>query len=296
MATEYTCHYCKTTSIDPGRSCPACGGPIDVAAVVTRAGWEELPAIADMAHIQFGRSRVQIEGELVPVADFALHDDEEIWFNHHVLLWKDPQVHLERMSMSGGVKRVFAGIPLILCRAKGPGHIALSFDHSGEIVAVPLQQNQSIITLEHHFLGASSTIVYDYQQSPVWFRTRNGDETETHYPMGRYIDEFTAKDGHGLLLLHAKGNVFRRELAAGEEVLVKGAALLYVDGGMAFSLHLEGVVNRGARLFGPNFSRFAWVRLQGPGRIAIQSVHGQHEVTSNNVVASANGTTNRNWT
>lgn len=294
MTTEYLCRYCQTTSIDPGRSCPACGAAVDVSANMTTSGWEELPPIPDMAHIQFGHSKLQIEGELVPVADFDLHEQEIIWFNHHVLLWKDPTVRLERKSLDGGIKRMFAGLPLILCNAQGPGHVALSVDHSGEIVAVPLHAGEGVITLEHHFVAASSTITYDYQSSPVWFRTRSGDETETHYPMGRYIDEFRAIDGHGLLLLHAKGNVFRRDLHDGEEVLVKGAGLLYVDSGMPLTLHLEHVTNRGG-LFSSSRSRFAWVRVRGPGRIAIQSVHGHHELTSNRVVATADFATERTW-
>ena len=124
---------------------------------------------------------------------------------------------------------MFAGLPLVLCGAEGPGRIALSFDHSGEIVAVPLAAGAGIVAQEHHFLAASSSITYDYRKSPVWYRTRNGDETETHYPVGMYLDDFTAEGESGIVLIHAKGNVYRRELAVGEQVLVKGTAFLYAD-------------------------------------------------------------------
>ena len=52
-------------------------------------GWEQLPPIKDMARIQFGQSRVQIEGTQVPVADFNLGGQEWISLSHHVLLWAD---------------------------------------------------------------------------------------------------------------------------------------------------------------------------------------------------------------
>ena len=295
MATNYTCRFCRSLSVDPVRSCPACGAPVDVNAVVGDGGWEELPPIPDMARIQFGRSLLQIEGELVPVADFALHDHEKVWFNHHVLLWKDPAVQLERLSMGGAVKRMFAGLPLILCSAEGPGRVALSFDHSGELVAVPLDINESILVHEHHFLAGSSSVAYDYQRSPVWYRTRNGDETETHYPVGMYIDEFTALDEAGVVLIHAKGNVFRRELGVGEEVLVKGTALLYVEPSVTMAPHFEQIRLNSGRLFTQGWTRLAWVRVLGPGRVAIQSVHGHHHLTSGRIVGSPDFTTERSW-
>ena len=295
MAAEYTCRYCKSSSVDPGRSCPACGAPVDIAAVVGDGGWEELPPIPDMARIQFGRSKLQIEGELVPVADFELHAGEKIWFNHHVLLWKDPAVHLERLSMGGGIKRMFAGLPLILCGAEGPGRIALSFDHSGEIVAVPLAAGASIIAQEHHFLAASAAIRYEYLKSPVWYRTRNGDETETHYPVGMYLDEFSAGAESGIVLIHAKGNVYRRELGVGEQVLVKGTAFLYAEPSVSMAPHFERVRVNSGRMFGQGWTRLAWTRIVGPGRVAIQSVHGHHHTTTGSVVGSPDSTTERSW-
>ena len=61
---------------------------------MSRSGWVEQPAIRDMARIQFGQSRVQIEGSHVPVADFALAGGDSIYFSHHTLLWTDPATRL----------------------------------------------------------------------------------------------------------------------------------------------------------------------------------------------------------
>ena len=74
---SFTCHWCRG-SFDTGpaagspTTCPSCGAAIDVRTGTTDSGWQELPAIPDMARLQFGRSRVQIEGTYVPVADFHL--------------------------------------------------------------------------------------------------------------------------------------------------------------------------------------------------------------------------------
>ena len=43
------------------------------------------------------------------------------------------------MPMRGAWNRKLAGLPLIMVEARGPGHVALSDNHAGEVVALPLQ-------------------------------------------------------------------------------------------------------------------------------------------------------------
>ena len=94
---------------------------MDVRAGDDRSGWAELPPIRDMAKIQFGQSFCQIEGNYVPVADFKLAAGDGVYFAHHLLLWKDDQVQISKMSLAKGWKRLFAGLPLIMTQAAGPG-------------------------------------------------------------------------------------------------------------------------------------------------------------------------------
>src|ERR1043166_6421998 len=116
---QYTCPWCGVASVltQQAFNCPACGADIDVRAVVDHAGWYEMPAIHDMARLQIGQSHCQIEGTYVPVADFNLVAPDHVYFNHHVLLWKDPSVALRNMSLSGWWKRLFAGLPLVMAEA-----------------------------------------------------------------------------------------------------------------------------------------------------------------------------------
>src|SRR5262249_3319113 len=149
-AHSYSCPWCGTVSnITDNVSCPACGAPVDVRAVADKSGWYEMPGIKDMARIQFGQSNCQIEGTFVPVADMNLAPSDGVYFTHHVLLWKDQTVNVSTMQMRGGWKRLFAGLPLIMTQAQGPGHIAFSRDAAGEMIAVPLQPGRSIDTREH---------------------------------------------------------------------------------------------------------------------------------------------------
>ena len=317
----YICRYCRQASDVVSASCPRCGAPTDVRAVVSRSGWVKQPPVKDLARIQFGQSRVQIEGQQVPTANFTLAGPEWIYFGHHSLLWCDPAVALRAMPMKGGWKRVMAGLPILMIQASGPGHVGLADNHAGEIVALPLQAGQSMVVREHRFLTATGNVAYDWQQSPLWYQTGTGDDRETHYPLGNYEDRFTAKEGPGLLLLHSPGNTFVRDLAANETILMKPTALLYRDIGVTAHLHLEyprtsltnqalggllGLAGSTASDLAAGFfsrrissitssawaNRNVWLRLIGPGRVAMQSVF-EREESSNSINTSSPATVQR---
>ena len=263
-------------------SCPRCGATLSLEGVVAESGWGELPARKDMAKLQFGNSFCQIEGLYVPVADMKLAAEDSVYFTHHVLLWKDPQVNITTMSLKGGWKRLFAGMPLIMTQAQGPGHIAFSKDDPGELIALPLQPGDSIDVREHLFLAATSTVEYDWFQTNVWFKTGSGNDSETHYPVGMFMDRFSSPFEPGLLLLHAGGSVFVRELAADQTILVKPTALVFKDPTVDMMLHFE----HPAVFFsswGYWSNRYLWLRLTGPGRVAIQSVFERIEGESRNI-------------
>jgi uncharacterized protein (AIM24 family) len=226
-----------------------------------------------MARIQFGQSHVQVTGNRIPIAEFSLAPQDWIYFSHHVLLWADPQTSLQAMKLKGGWNRVMAGMPLYMLQAQGPGHLALSDNHAGEVVALPLAHGQSMWVREHRFLGATGNVGYDWDSNHVWFTTGTGDEKEWHYPMGQYGDTFTASGGPGLLLLHSPGNTFVRDLEPGQHLLVQPSSLLYKDVSVRMHLHLEYPHNHGIFAWGNRLEyRQIWLRLNGPGRVAVQSV------------------------
>ena len=245
-----------------------------------------------MAKLQFGNSFCQIEGVYVPVADFKLAPEDGIYFTHHVLLWKDSQVNVATMSLRGGWKRLFAGMPLIMTEAHGPGHIAFSKDNPGELIALPLQPGQAVDVREHLFLVATTNVQYDWFQTGIWFQTKNGNDTETHHPVGMFMDRFAAARTPGLLLLHAGGNVFVRQLGPQQTILVKPTALIFKDPTVQMQLHIEhpaGTVGTSG-FFG---QRSLWVRLYGPGRVAIQSVFERIEGETASITGYSNATIQR---
>ncbi len=294
-ARSYRCRWCGHTSDAASTSCPRCGAPVDVTVATDDSGWNELPAIRDMAKIQFGQSFCQIEGKYVPVADFKLGGGDGVYFAHHLLLWKDERVVISKMPLAGAWKRLFAGLPLIMTQASGPGRIAFSKDAPGELIALPLENGQTVEVREHVFLIATNSVSYDWFQPGVWFTTQNGKDTETHYPIGMFMDRFTASAGPGLLLLHGNGNVFVRTLQPGQQIVIKPTALLYKDPSVMMNLHLEypgGVQQTFWRSWG---NRYVWLRLTGPGRVAVQSHFEPMEDPGNPIRSTPPSATSRRW-
>lgn len=288
------CAWCGGVVDVTSRNCRSCGAAVDVRAATSASGWVELPPIRDMARLQIGQSYCQVEGTYVPVADFNLAAGDWVYFTHHVLLWTDPSVTIGLMPLKGAWKRLFAGLPLIMTEARGPGHIAFSRDEPGEMVALPLHPGRAVDVREGVFMAATGQVTYDWFDPQIWFRTRSGDDTETHFPVGMFMDRFTAPSEPGLLLLHGAGNVFLRQLAYGETILVKPTALLYKDTTVGMNLHVEKPGNtwRSWRSWG---ERYVWLRLHGPGRVAVQSAFTHMEENGNSLTSTSRGTTMFNW-
>jgi len=293
-ARPVTCRWCGASADAGAVSCPACGAPLDVRLRETESGWYEMPPIQDMARLQFGQSTCQIEGSYVPVADMNLVAGDWVYFTHHVLLWADPQVEIRAMSLAGAWKRLFAGLPLIMTQATGPGHIAFSRDEPGETIALPLHPGQPVDVREGVFMVATGQVSYDWFNTNLWYRTQTGNDSETHYPVGMFMDRFVASDTPGLLLLHGAGNVFVRRLQDGETILIKPTALLYKDATVRMQLHIERPGNtwRTWRSWG---ERYIWLRLWGPGRVTVQSAFKQMEENANTLSTLCPGSTRRQW-
>jgi len=271
-STGYTCPFCRLPSDASGTSCPNCGAPVNTRELRDDEGWVEQPPIRDLARIQVGRSTCQITGSYVPVAEMNLADGDQVYFSHHVLLWSDPGTKLAARPMAKGWDRRRAGMPLVMMEATGPGRIAFSDDDPGELIAVPLEKGQSMDVSENHFLLATAPISYDWLNTVIWWDLRGGNEVEYFYPRGRYVDRFTAQE-RGLLLLHARGNTFIKDLADGERIYVVPRALVYKDPKVHLNIHMERPASPRA-----HWQLIPMIRLVGPGRVAIQSQYGfEHE-------------------
>lgn len=277
-AEAYSCPYCRMTGpLSDRATCRTCGARAKVHQLVSNSGWEELPGAKDMAHIQFGRSHVQIAGSFVPVADFDLHEGDRIWFSHHKLTFAESSIKLANYKDGKSfIKRVLAKMESYMLQATGPGHLALSDNHLGEIVSLPLDKGKGMWVRSHVFLAATDSVTYIPSRNYLFYRVNNGKDTESEYPLGRYDDIFHAPNEIGLLLLHSPGNTMYRDLKESEEVYVKPDALLYRDLTVTPSLVAEYPQAK-ISIFGSGRYRNhnIWLRLTGPGRVAISSKYEQ---------------------
>ena len=259
------CQWCKAQN-EPGRtSCTTCGAPLDQRNVVSDSGWTEAPRLRDMTEFRFSNSTCQVEGEIVPVAEITLAHGDSVFFEHHVMLWKEPGVPMSALNTGGGMKRTIGGMPHIVSVAHGPGRIAFSRDATGELVLMPLHPGQELDVREHAFVLASRAIEYSYVRIKGLRNILFGGQ-------GMFMDRFVATHGPGLLVLHGYGNVFERRLAAGESVLVEPGAFLYKDASVTMQVEMQRLTT--GFLGGVGMSL---ARMTGPGRLGIQSMYHHHQ-------------------
>ncbi len=258
------CQWCQSMNEKTALTCRSCGAPLDIRNLVSESGWREAPRIKDMTEIQFNASTCQVEGEIVPVAEINLAPRDAIFFEHHVMLWKDERVPLSVMQLGGGFKRAFAGMPFIISVASGPGRIAFSRDATGELVVLPLHPGMELDVREHAFLLASHQINYSFVRVKGLTNILFGGQ-------GMYMDRFVTGGAQGLLILHGYGNVFERRLAPGESIMVEPGAFLYKDSTVTMNVEFQKL---GTGFFGGTTMSLA--RMTGPGRIGIQSMYVHH--------------------
>lgn len=208
----------------------------------------------------FGGVTYHIDGELVPVLTVDV-SQRPIYFEHHILLWKHPTVHIGLKAMRGALRRMIAGIQVFITQASGQGMIAFSRDGAGHIIPVHMAQGEELHVREHQFLAATDSIDYTFE------RVR-GIANMMFGGTGFFIDKFHSHKDDGVLWLHGYGNVFEKLLAPGESIDVEPGAWLYKDPGV----RMDTIVDR---LTSGLFAGMNLIlnRFTGPGRVGIQSMY-----------------------
>ena len=239
-----------------------CGAPLDVRDKVSDSGWREAPKLRDMSEFRFSGSTCQVEGELVPVAEINLAHQDGVYFEHHVMLWKDESVPLTSLRTAGGLKRTLGGMPHIVSVANGPGRVAFSHNAPGELVVLPLHPGMELDVREHAFLLASHSIQYSFVRI-------KGLANVLHGGSGMWMDRFVTAQYPGLLMLHGNGDVLERTLRPGEKIMVEPGGFLYKDS----TVHMQAVklpvkINMMNHLY--------MAEMTGPGRVGIQSMYVHH--------------------
>lgn len=207
----------------------------------------------------YGGVTYHLEGELVPSLTIEL-GGTCVYFEHHILLWKHPDVMIGIRPMAGMIKRMFAGMQIFITEARGMGSIAFSRDGAGHIVPIHLKRGQELDVREHQFLAATDNVDYSFEMV-------KGVSNILFGGTGFFIDKFVAKED-GILWLHGYGNVFEKWLEVGESIDVEPGAWLYKDP----TVRMETQVQRLSTGFFAGMN-FMFNRFTGPGKIALQTMY-----------------------
>jgi len=209
---------------------------------------------------KFGDISYQIGGELVPVLSIQLDGRKSVYFEHHIMLWKDTTLSIGLLPLRGGIKRMLSGMQIFVTKAEGIGEIAMSRDGAGHIFAIHMKRGEEIHVREHQFLAATEDIEYSFERV-------QGISNMLLGGTGFFIDKFRCTGEEGILWLHGYGNVFEKKLEVGEQIDVEPGAWLYKDLSVGMQTNITKI---STGLFAA--SNIMMNRFTGPGRVGIQSM------------------------
>ncbi|NMP21461.1 AIM24 family protein [Sulfobacillus harzensis] len=201
-----------------------------------------------------------VRGSLAPAVEWILDGSYTLFFEHYVLMYRDPNVAISGSIPKGAMKRMIGKMPIILARASGRGRVALGRGAAGEIVGVPIAPGQTLEVREHQFLAATDTLSYGFTRVRGLANLLFGGN-------GFFVDTFHAGREAGVVWVHVHGNAIEVELGPGEHLDVEPSRWCYKDP----SVKMTTVpINVSAGLFAS--SSFALNRFTGPGRVGLQTM------------------------
>ena len=209
----------------------------------------------------YGGVTYHIEGELVPVLHVEL-GSVPVYFEHHILLWKDPAVNITIKPLRGAVRRVLSGMPVFVTQTQGAGRIAFSRDGAGHVFALHMKPGEAVDVREHQFLAATDVVDYTFNRV-------KGVASILLGGTGFFIDTFTCAKSDGILWLHGYGNVFLLTLGHGEQIDIEPGGWIYKDR----SVQMQTIFQKVSTGLFASAGSLCWNRFTGPGRIALQSMY-----------------------
>jgi uncharacterized protein (AIM24 family) len=209
----------------------------------------------------FGGVTYHIEGELVPALHLEL-SNTGVYFEHHILLWKDPAVQDRAAPDERRVQADARRHAVLLTGASGPGRIAFSRDGAGHVFGLHLKPGESVDVREHQWLAATDNVEYTFTRV-------KGAANMLLGGTGFFIDTFSCPAREGILWLHGFGNVFEVTLAAGEAIDIEPGGWIYKDR----TVQMQTMFQKLSTGFFASAGQIVWNRFTGPGKIALQSMY-----------------------
>lgn len=214
----------------------------------------------------------EIKGTPLPVVIMTLEAGERIKTDKGAMSWMSP--NMEMSTNAGGsvgkaFGRMFSGESMFqnvyTCQG-GPGVLACASSFPGEILAVRISSENSIVAQKSAFMASEAGV-----EMSVHFQKKAG--AGFFGGEGFILQKFT---GDGYVFLEIDGSVIEYNLAAGQSLVVDTGNLAVMDA--TVSVDIQGVKGVGNALFGGE--GFFNTVVTGPGRVWLQTM-------PRNAVASA---------
>lgn len=193
----------------------------------------------------FASLATRIVGQASPYLAVDLEPGQEIAFDPHALLWREPSVMLGRTPVAH------------LVMARGPGRAGFARRLGGMIFPIPLEPGGAV-----HLAYGQMLLVCGATQADERIQGLGDRLTGS---AGFVLTRFTARVETAVVWVQARGEVFERGLHPGEMFDIHPAAFLCKDA----SVVMENVFP--IEQSGTGFD-LACLRFTGPGRVAFQTV------------------------
>jgi uncharacterized protein (TIGR00266 family) len=206
----------------------------------------------------------KISGDVMQALQITLRQGEEVFAEAGSMLYMDPGVDLQA-KMQGGVmkglmRKFLAGESMFMstftCRAL-QGKMALANPIAGKIFPIELKGN-TVLAERNAFLCGIGNIDLSIAFTKKFGAGLFGGE-------GFILQKLS---GHGLVFLHAGGNMIELDLKAGEQMKVDTGCIVSMDESITYDIQYVGGVKNA--LFGGEGLFFAV--LTGPGHVTLQTL------------------------
>ena len=206
----------------------------------------------------------EIKGTPLPVVIMNLEAGEQIKTEKGAMSWMSPNMEMTT-STNGGVGRaigrMFTGEAMFqntyTCQG-GPGMLACASSFPGEILAIRITPENTIIAQKSAFMASEAGVTMS-----VHFQKRGG--AGLFGGEGFILEKFT---GNGYVFLEIDGSVVEYTLAPGQSLIVDTGNLAAMDASV--DMNIQSVKGIGNKIFGGE--GFFNTVVTGPGRIWLQTL------------------------
>ena len=207
--------------------------------------------------------KYQIKGEPMPVVICHLEDGESVVCESGAMSWMSPNLEMETTGGGAGKMfgRMFAGESMFQNRytaRRGNGLIAFASKFPGNILAVEITPDKSVICQKGAFLASTGTV-----EMSVAFQQKVS--TGLFGGEGFIMQKLS---GNGMAFLEIDGSTVEYSLGSGEQMLIDTGYLAMMDDTVRMEIQkVKGLKNA---LFGGE-GMFNTL-VTGPGRVVIQTM------------------------